>query len=90
MIFLDLKIPSMDGIDILRNIRAREKYRYTPVLMLTSSILDADVRAAYDAGANGFLHKSHALTAYAENIKAALNYWMDVNISPSNAIISPA
>jgi two-component system response regulator len=83
LVFLDLKLPGMDGIDILRSIRARETARYIPVVILTSSILESDVRDAYDAGASGFLHKTHDLAAFTENIKTAIHYWIDVNVSPS-------
>jgi two-component system response regulator len=82
MIFLDCKLPGMNGIDILRYIRTHDKTRYTPIVIMTSSTLDSDVRAAYDAGASGFLHKLHDLDLFAENIKGTIQYWVDINISP--------
>jgi two-component system response regulator len=82
IILLDLKLPGMDGLDILRYIRTYEKTRYTPVVILTSSNLDADMKAAYDAGANGFIHKTHDLAEFTENMKAALHYWIKVNRVP--------
>jgi CheY-like chemotaxis protein len=88
MILLDLKLPGMDGIDILRFIRGRQEIRYTPVVILTSSILDSDIRAAYDAGANGFLHKMLDIGLFAQSIRAALHYWLDFNRAPSHEDIN--
>jgi two-component system response regulator len=82
LILLDLKMPGAGGLEILQFIRAQEKTRYVPVVMVTSSKMDEDMKAAYDAGANGFLHKSHDLTEFTENLKTALHYWININLSP--------
>jgi two-component system, response regulator len=82
LILLDLKLPGMDGIDILRGIRGRRETRFAPVVILTSSKMDDDIMNAYNAGANGYLHKIHDLTQFAENIKTTLDYWIDINEIP--------
>jgi two-component system, response regulator len=84
MILLDLKLPGMNGIDILRFIRTHDTTKYTPVIIMTSSTLDSDVRAVYDAGASGFIHKLHDLDLYAENITKTIQFWININISPDN------
>jgi two-component system, response regulator len=83
LILLDLKMPGIDGIEILRFIRNREQTRYVPVVILTSSKMEEDLKASYDAGANGFLHKAHDLSEFTENLSAALHYWIDLNLSPN-------
>jgi CheY-like chemotaxis protein len=88
MILLDLKLPGMDGISILRSIRERKETKYTPVVMLTSSNLDDDIMAAYNAGANGYVHKTHDFALFAENIKAVLHYWIDVNELPGEPYLA--
>jgi two-component system response regulator len=82
MILLDFKMPGMSGIDILRTIRAREETRFTPVVVLTSSTMDEDILAAYNAGASGFFRKTHNFVLFEENIKTAINYWINVNMLP--------
>ncbi|MBN1983637.1 MAG: response regulator [Chitinivibrionales bacterium] len=82
LILLDLKMTGIGGIEILQFIRNREQTRYIPVVMLTSSNMDEDLKASYDAGANSFLHKMHDLSEFTERLKAALHYWIDINLSP--------
>lgn len=82
LILLDLKMPGSDGIDILKYIRSGEYTRYIPVVILTSSIMEKDLRISYDAGANSFLHKTHDLDEFTETLRTAINYWVDLNLSP--------
>lgn len=82
LILLDLKMPGIDGTEVLRFIRTREQIRYIPVVMLSSSNLVEDLKAAYDAGANGFLYKSPDLFEFTKTLTAALYYWIDCNLSP--------
>jgi two-component system response regulator len=82
LILLDLKMPGAGGLEILQFIRAQEKTRYVPVVMVTSSKMEEDMKAAYNAGANGFLYKSHDLIEFTEKLKTALHYWINMNLSP--------
>ena len=82
LIFLDQKMPGLAGDEVLRKIRGRKETRYIPVVMLTSSQMETEMKTAYDAGANSFLHKTHDLTEFTNRLKAALHYWLDVNLSP--------
>ncbi len=83
LIFLDLKMPGMGGIEVLQFVRAQERTRYLPVVMLTSSTIEDDMRSSYGAGANGFLHKMLDLSEFTECLKATLHYWFDFNWSPA-------
>jgi two-component system response regulator len=56
LVLLDLQMPRMDGLEVLRRIRAEERTRFVPVVMLSSDH-PADVRSAYDEGANAYLEK---------------------------------
>lgn len=82
LIFLDLKMPGTGGIEVLQFIRSCEQTQYIPVVMLSSSNMEEDLKASYAAGANGFLHKTHDFTKFTESIKTALHYWIDVNMLP--------
>ena len=82
LILLDLKMSGIDGIDVLRFIRTRERIRYIPVVMLSSSNLEEDLKTAYDAGANGFLYKTPDLFEFTEILRATLYYWIHLNLSP--------
>jgi len=82
LVLLDLKMSGIDGIDVLRFIRTREQTRYIPVVMLSSSNLEEDLKASYDAGANGYLYKTPDFFEFTKNLTAALYYWIDLNLSP--------
>ena len=82
LVLLDLKMPEIGGIEILRFIRTQEQIRYMPVVMLTSSKMEEDVKASYDAGANGYLHKAYDVSEFTEQLKTTLQYWIDFNLSP--------
>ncbi len=85
LILLDLKMPGLGGLEVLSEIRKLEKTRYIPVVMLTSSTLGSDLKAAYDAGANSYLNKTLDFDSFTEEIKAVLHYWLDLNMSLAEA-----
>jgi two-component system response regulator len=76
LILLDLKMPGMSGIDTLRQIRADERLRRIPVVILTNSTLESDEQEAYREGADGFLHKAFDIDQFEREIKAALLAWL--------------
>ncbi|HTR44301.1 MAG TPA: response regulator [Thermodesulfovibrionales bacterium] len=76
LILLDLKMPGMSGIDTLRQIRADERLRRIPVVILTNSTLESDEQEAYREGADGFLHKAFDIDQFEREIKAALYAWL--------------
>ncbi len=66
LILLDVKLPHMSGFEVLRWIRARNAFKITPVVMLTSSSQLVDVATAYENGADGYLVKPSSLDVFAE------------------------
>jgi two-component system response regulator len=76
LILLDLKMPGMNGIDTLRQIRADGRLKHIPVIMVTNSTLESDRSAALAAGANAFLHKAFDLDQYGRDIQDQLERWV--------------
>ncbi len=81
-VLLDLKMPKMDGIEVLKEIRNSEEYRNTPVVILTSSKMESDIVNSYELGANGFVVKPINFVDFAEAIKNIGYYWAIVNTTP--------
>ena len=74
VILLDIKMPGMSGLDMLREMRADSRLKDIPVITVTSSPLESDREKAFAAGANGFLHKSFSLNEFSGNLSIALKY----------------
>ena len=70
--FLDLKMPGMGGINMLRQLRSDERLKYLQVVVLTNSSLEADRVEAMKAGADGFLHKAFDLDQFGKDLKSIL------------------
>ena len=82
VVLLDLKLPKVDGLDVLRRMRADERTRRVPVVVLTSSNEEQDVLRSYDLGANSFIRKP---VDFAEFLNAARHlglYWLVLNEPP--------
>ena len=79
LVLLDLKLPGMSGFDVLEAMRshASEHVRRTPVVILTTSKAPADVRRAYDLGANSFLRKPLEVDEFIDLIRAVREWWLD-------------
>ena len=82
LVLLDLKLPKIDGLDVLRRIRADERTRYTPVVVLTSSDHEEDVVRSYGLGANGFVRKPVDYDQFMDSMRAVSVYWLLVNQPP--------
>jgi len=76
LILLDLKMPCMDGIEVLREIRSNDRFREIPVVMVTSSSLESDKTEAMAAGANDFLEKPLALERFSKDLESVLHRWL--------------
>jgi two-component system response regulator len=85
LIFLDYNMPGINGIEFLQAIRKSGTTRYLPVVMLSSSIHESDIKESYDAGANSYLNKTLDFPTFTEEIRAVLHYWLDLNRSPNYA-----
>ena len=76
LILLDLKMPRMGGLDVLHAIRADERLRHTPVIIVTHSDLESDKEASYKSGANSYLNKSVDLDQFMKHIRSELEKWI--------------
>ena len=83
VILLDLKLPKVDGLEVLRQIKADEGTRSIPVVIVTSSREDPDIKAAYALGANSYVVKPVSSDAFIEGMKNLGLYWMLVNQAPT-------
>lgn len=82
VILLDLKLPKVDGIEVLSRIKADERTRHTPVVMLTSSQEDRDVMATYNLGANSYVVKPIDFGNFVHAVSELGVYWGLLNKVP--------
>lgn len=82
-IFLDLKLPKVNGLEVLRALKANQRTRSIPVILLTSSRLDKDVRSAYELGVNSYVVKSLDSDTFQTEIGNIGFYWLRLNHVPA-------
>ena len=82
VIFLDLKLPKVNGLEILKQIKSNELTRKIPVIIVTSSKEDPDIAAAYNLGANSYVVKPVDFNNFVETIDRLGLYWLVVNEKP--------
>jgi CheY-like chemotaxis protein len=82
LILLDLKLPKLDGLDVLRQIKANARTQSIPVIALTSSREDTDVRESYRLGVNSYIVKPIDFDRFTEAVKRLGNYWLRHNQFP--------
>lgn len=82
VIFLDIKLPKLDGIDVLKQIRQNRLTQMIPVVMLTSSNEESDILNCYANGANSYICKPVDFDHFVEAIKQMGTYWLSLNVTP--------
>jgi two-component system, response regulator len=89
LILLDLKLPKIDGFEVLRRIRADERTRLIPVVILTSSGQEEDILEGYGGGANAYVRKPVAFAGFAEAVRTLGLFWLLVNEPPMDSLSPP-
>jgi CheY-like chemotaxis protein len=87
LVILDLKLPKVDGLEVLRRVRQAERTRTLPVVVLTSSREEQDLVESYRLGANSYVRKPVDFVQFAEAVQTLGLYWMVVN-EPPPAMVS--
>jgi two-component system response regulator len=85
-VLLDLKLPKIDGLEVLRQIRSHERTRYLPVVILTSSDDEKDIASSYRLGANSYVRKPLSSSEFSKTVVNVGIYWTALNEWSPNAM----
>ena len=83
LVLLDLKMPRVDGIEVLRSIKAEDRTRRIPVVVMTSSQEEKDVAQTYELGVNSYVVKPVDFNAFADIARQSGYYWLAINRTPT-------
>lgn len=82
LILLDVKLPGISGLRVLKELRKHEDYQHTPVVILTTSDETSDILEGYNLGVNSYLQKPVDFTAFADLLQQISHYWLKRNLAP--------
>lgn len=82
VILLDLNLPRMNGVDVLRRIRSEERTKFLPVVVLTSSKQEEDIVRSYSVGANAYVRKPVDFTEFSDAVRTLGLFWLLLNEAP--------
>ena len=88
LVLLDLKLPGVDGFEVLRQVKSAPILRRLPVIILTSSKEEGDRALTYDIGANSYIVKPVSFNGFLDVIKQIEGYWISLNVAPPEGDIS--
>jgi two-component system, response regulator len=82
LVLLDLNLPKIDGLGVLKQVRARTQTRLVPIVVLTSSKEDEDVLKSYSLGANSYVRKPVDFAQFSEAVRTLGLFWLLLNVGP--------
>ena len=82
LVLLDLKLPGIDGFDVLREVKSTPILKRLPVIVLTSSREEGDRALTYDIGANSYIVKPLSFAGFLDVIRQIEGYWISLNVAP--------
>lgn len=84
LILLDLKLPKINGFEVLKAIRENESTKFLPVVILTTSKEEQDIKYCYNLGANSYIRKAVDSTKFIQTLQSLGLYWLKINETPKN------
>lgn len=85
LVLLDLKLPKLDGLEVLKFLRSHDVFKTMPIVVLSSSREISDVKRAYELGVNSFAVKPVQFDQYLTRISSLVSYWLTINELPRGA-----
>lgn len=89
LVLLDLKLPKIDGMEVLKRLKSDPRTRTIPVVILTSSKEDRDLVQSYGNGANSYIQKPVDFDQFRDTVKKAGFYWLSINQAPLSGSAAP-
>lgn len=84
VVLLDLKLPKLDGLEVLKRLRADPRTALQPVAVLTTSNEERDIVASYQLGVNSYIRKPVDFNQFSETVRQLGLYWLVINVPPPN------